>query len=109
LVQVIVPPTVIETGFGEYAVVVNVDEPLTIDTGVPVAVDGADGVEPQAMVKPINPATTLNRSLMCFSIRWGRRKGVATSEHPAILTICEGNADCNAFFVSENSNAFLTA
>jgi hypothetical protein len=84
LVQVIVPPTAIETGFGEYAVVVKVDEPLTIDTGVPVAVDGADGVEPQAMVKPINPATTLNRSVMCFSIRWGHRKGVATSEHPAI-------------------------
>jgi len=80
--QVTVPPTEIETGFGAYAVVVSVDELATIETGVPVVVvfDGDDGeLEPQPIVKPINPASTLNRNLMCLSIQRAHRKGVATS------------------------------
>jgi hypothetical protein len=40
-VHVTVPPTATVTGFGEYAVVVSVDDPDTIDTGVPVVVVGA--------------------------------------------------------------------
>jgi hypothetical protein len=35
-VHVTLPPTAIDTGFGEYAVVVIVDDPLTIETGVPL-------------------------------------------------------------------------
>ena len=50
-VHVTVPPTATVTGFGEYAVVVSVDDPETIDTGVPVVVgavvDGEDE-EPHA-------------------------------------------------------------
>jgi hypothetical protein len=89
LVQVTVPPTEIETGLGEYAVVVNLDEPLTIETGVPVVLfvvvvvvvfDGAEGeLDPQPIVKAINPVSTLNRNFMCLSIPAGHRKGVATS------------------------------
>ena len=40
-VHVTAPPTATVTGFGEYAVVVSVDDPDTIDTGVPVVVVGA--------------------------------------------------------------------
>jgi len=40
-VHVTVPPTATVTGFGEYAVVVSVDDPDTIETGVPVVVVGA--------------------------------------------------------------------
>jgi len=40
-VQVTVPPTATVTGFGAYAVVVSVDDPDTIDTGVQVVVVGA--------------------------------------------------------------------
>jgi hypothetical protein len=36
LTHVTVPPALIVTGFGEYAVVVRFDEPATIDTVVPV-------------------------------------------------------------------------
>jgi hypothetical protein len=81
LVQVTAPPTEIETGFGEYAVVVKVDEPFTMETGVPVVpVDGEDGeLDPQPIVNPINPASTLNRNFMCLSIPRAHRKGVATS------------------------------
>jgi len=73
LVQVTVPPTATETGFGENAVVVNVDEPFTMETGVPVVpvvpVDGEDGeLDPQPTVNAINPASTLNRNLMYVSI-----------------------------------------
>ena len=46
LVHVTVPPTLTLIGFGEYAVVVSVVDPDTIDTGVPVVVgavvDGDD-------------------------------------------------------------------
>jgi hypothetical protein len=67
LVHVIVPPTATAIGFGEYAVVVKVDEPATIDTGVPVTpFDGADGeLDPQPTVKPITPAMMLKRIFMC--------------------------------------------
>jgi len=70
LVQVTVPPTATETGFGEYAVVVNVDEPFTMETGVPVVpVYGEDGeLDPHPTVNAINPASTLNRNLMYVSI-----------------------------------------
>jgi hypothetical protein len=34
-VQVTVPPTATEIGFGAYAFVVRSDEPLTMDAGVP--------------------------------------------------------------------------
>jgi hypothetical protein len=49
-VHVTLPPTATITGFGEYAVVVRVDAPLTIPTGVPFPLgvgvgDGVDGVE----------------------------------------------------------------
>ena len=40
LVQVIVAPGAMFIGFGAYAVVVRVDAPRTIDTGVPVPGDG---------------------------------------------------------------------
>jgi len=43
-IHVTVPPTDTVTGFGEYAVVVRLDEPLTIETRVPVGVGvGVDG------------------------------------------------------------------
>ena len=76
LVHVTVPPTEIETGFGEYAVVVNVDEPFTMETGVPVVpFDGEDGeLDPQPIANPINPTSTLNRNFMCFSIPTAHRK-----------------------------------
>jgi hypothetical protein len=49
LVHVTVAPTDTVTGFGEYAVVVSVDDPVTIDTGVPdvgdVVVDGEDELQ----------------------------------------------------------------
>jgi len=50
LVQVTLPPTATVTGLGEYAVVVMLDAPPTIDTGVPLpppdgGFDGLDGVE----------------------------------------------------------------
>lgn len=80
-VHVIVPPTEIAIGFGEYAVVVNVDELATIDTGVPVLLfpEGVDGeLEPQPTARPINPAKIPIRSLMLFSIRSADRKGIAT-------------------------------
>ena len=51
LVHVTVPPTATVTGFGEYAVVVSVDDPDTIDTGVPVvagAVGDGEDEEPHA-------------------------------------------------------------
>ena len=50
LVHVTVPPVATVTGFGEYAVVVSVVDPETIETGVPdvgVVVDDDD--EPQAV------------------------------------------------------------
>ena len=48
-VHVTVPPTATVTGFGEYAVVVSVDDPDTIDTGVPVVVGAVvNGEEPHA-------------------------------------------------------------
>ena len=79
MVQVTDPPTLIEIGFGEYAVVVRVDELATIDTGVPLPpVSGVEGeLEPQPMLKMIRPARILNRSLMLFSIRTADRKRVA--------------------------------
>jgi hypothetical protein len=79
-VQVTVPPTEIETGFGEYAVVVSVDELATIETGVPVSpFVGEDGeLDPQPIANPINPASTLNRNFMYLSIPRAHRKGVAT-------------------------------
>jgi hypothetical protein len=80
-VQVTVPPTEMETGFGEYAVVVSVDEPFTMETGVPVVgFDGEDGeLDPQPIANPITPASTLNRNFICLSIPRAHRKGVATS------------------------------
>jgi hypothetical protein len=79
-VHVIVPPTEIVTGFGEYAVVVKVDELATIDTGVPLLFpEGVDGeLDPQPMARPINPAKIPIRSLMLFSIRRANRKDIAT-------------------------------
>ena len=80
LVHVTVPPTLIEMGLGEYAVVVRFDELATIDTGVPLPpVSGVEGeLEPQPMLKIIRPARILNRSLMLFSIRTAYRKRAAT-------------------------------
>jgi hypothetical protein len=43
-VHVTVPPTATVSGLGEYAFVVRVDAPLTIDTGVPDAPGDGDGV-----------------------------------------------------------------
>jgi hypothetical protein len=55
-VHVTVPPTLTVTGFGEYAVVVNVDDPDTIDTDVPDGVAGdVDGDEEPHAVKRLNP------------------------------------------------------
>jgi hypothetical protein len=81
-VQVTDPPTEIETGFGEYAVVVSVDEPFTMETGVPgvVGFDGEDGeLDPQPIANPISPASMLKRNFICLSISRAHRKGVATS------------------------------
>ena len=98
LVQVTVPPTATETGLGEYAVVVSVDEPFTIETGVPVVVgvfDGDDGeLDPQPIVKTINPASTLNRNFMCVSIPGAHRKAVATSGARVFPHNLQGN--CNS-------------
>ena len=44
-IHVTVPPTDTVTGFGEYAVVVRLDEPLTIETRVPVGVGVGVGVD----------------------------------------------------------------
>jgi len=81
---------------------------------VPVTVvppEGADGesYELQPTESVINPATTPNRSLILFSIRRGDRKGVATSMR-ALIDECRNKTRIHhAFFVSENSNSFLTA
>ena len=73
LIHVIVSPTPMAIGFGAYAVFVNTDAFLTMDTGVPVTPvppDGVDGeYELQPTVKPINPATMLKRNLILISIR----------------------------------------
>jgi hypothetical protein len=45
LVHVTIVPAVTVTGFGEYAVVVSVDDPATIDTVVPAPDEGDDGEE----------------------------------------------------------------
>jgi hypothetical protein len=58
LVHVTVPPTEMLTGFGEYAFVVSVDDPLTIDTGVPVAPD--EGVVGE--FDDPHPLKTINKS-----------------------------------------------
>lgn len=56
-IHVTVPPTATLTGFGAYAVVVNLDDPLTIDTFVPGvgigegAAGGIDDDDPHASVK----------------------------------------------------------
>jgi hypothetical protein len=109
-VQVTVPPTEMETGFGEYAVVVKLDEPLTIETGVPVVpFDGEDGeLDPQPTANPINPASTLNRNFICLSIPTAHRKGVATLSGRSWPVFCSKNAaparDC-----FRNSKFFLSA
>src|SRR5262249_4619635 len=110
LVQVTVPPTEIETGFGEYAVVVKVDEPLTMETGVPaVPSDGEDGeLDPQPIVNAINPASTLNRNLMCLSIQRAHRKGVATSVRAYSGVFCPKNA-ASPLRCFRNLKSFLPA
>lgn len=65
-VHVTVPPTAMATGFGEYAVVVSVDEPLTIDTGVPVTI-GEVGDELQPIARIRKAAAEAIRRLMQYS------------------------------------------
>jgi hypothetical protein len=68
LVHITEPPTGTVIGFGEYAVVVNVDEPATMDTETlePVvgvgAVDGED--EPHAREMLNMTVTRINRKLI---------------------------------------------
>jgi hypothetical protein len=94
---VIVSPAAIDIGLGAYAVFVNVDAWLTIDTGVPVTPvppDGVDGeYELQPTAKPISPARMPNRNFIFISIRRDHRKGVATFPHACISGICEQNSD----------------
>jgi hypothetical protein len=94
LTHVIVSPTPMAIGFGAYAVFVNTDAFLTMDTGVPVAPvppDGVDGeYELHPMLTPINPATMPSRNVIFFSIRlrhiakalpfqaYGRRRDLRT-------------------------------
>jgi hypothetical protein len=84
LIQLTVSPAEIVIGFGAYAVFVNVAAWLTMDTGVPVTLvppDGEDGeYELHPMVRPITPATMLNRNIMLFSIHPGYGKRVATMQ-----------------------------
>jgi hypothetical protein len=70
-VQVTLPPTPTVMGFGANAVVVMMDAPLTIVTGVPPAPGagddgvGVDGDElPHAVSKRINPVTDSKRTIM---------------------------------------------
>jgi hypothetical protein len=71
LVHVTVAPTDTVTGFGEYAVVVSVDDPVTIDTGVPdvgdVVVDGED--ELQATERVNRKMTSAVRTSMSNLLR----------------------------------------
>jgi hypothetical protein len=110
-VQVTVPPTEIETGFGEYAVVVSVDELATIEAGVPVfPFDGEDGeLDPQPTANPINPASTLNRNFMYFSIPRAHRKGVATSPKRNSCCFIQENVISRAFVCFRISKSFLSA
>ena len=72
--------------------------------------DGVAGeFELHPMVKPINPATMLKRSLMLFSIRRAHRKGIATSKCERIVGIPEQTSSRNVFFVSENLKSFQVA
>jgi hypothetical protein len=70
LVHVTVPPTDTVIGFGEYALVVNVVAPMTIDACAPVAggVAGEAGDDedepPQATVNPNSSAPNAIRNLM---------------------------------------------
>ena len=108
LVHVTVPPAEIETGFGEYAVVVKVDEPLTIETGVPAFPDGEDGeLAPQPMAKPMNPASMPSRNFMLFSNRARHRKGVATSNRAGSSRSSSKVRVSTAFVVNENAKFFL--
>ena len=74
LIHVMVSPAAIDIGFGAYAVFVNTDAFLTMETGVPVTPvppDGVDGeYELQPTVKAISPAMMPSRNLILFSIRW---------------------------------------
>jgi len=69
--QVTIPPTASTIGFGEYAVVVNDDEPLTIDTGVPELFEGIVGEddEPQAAEAMSAPQVMISRMFTLFPLR----------------------------------------
>jgi hypothetical protein len=105
-----VPPGAIEIGLGAYAVVVNVDDPRTIETGVPVMLLPPEGDEgdPQPTLKPISPATMLSRSLMLFSIRCVRAKSLPCS-HAAAPRVLRAKSSDHALPGSEKSKSFLTA
>ena len=68
LVHVTEPPTGTVIGFGEYAVVVNVDAPATIEAGTVEPVDGVGDVdgedEPHAIETLKISATRINRKLI---------------------------------------------
>jgi hypothetical protein len=65
-VQLTVVPTATLIGFGEYALVVSVDDPLTIETGVPlVGVGDVDGLEElQAAAEKIRAAASISRTFI---------------------------------------------
>jgi hypothetical protein len=76
--HVAVPPTATTTGLGEYAVVVNADEPLTIETCVPEPFEGVvgDDEELQAAEAMSAPAAIVSRIFMrCFSLSYLTRQG----------------------------------
>jgi hypothetical protein len=79
-IQVTVPPTATVTGFGENAVVVSVDDPETMDTGMPdvgAVVDGEDELHAEARVntkmasavRTIMKTSCVDRSQSCCLIR----------------------------------------
>jgi hypothetical protein len=85
LVQDTVPPTATTTGLGAYAVVVSVEEPLTIDAATvelddDVVGDGVAGVDcPQASDEARISPTTAIRNLMATT---SRRRASQTRRPP---------------------------
>jgi hypothetical protein len=78
--QVAVPPTANTIGFGEYAVVVNAEEPLTIDTLFTDGVEGVIGLddEPHAAEAISTTDISISRIFMLAPVV-GRARGLPQS------------------------------
>jgi hypothetical protein len=95
LVQVTVEPGATFTGFGAYAVVVKLDDPGTIDTGVPLPVPpdgpmvGPEDDEPQPTDDASINRKRPNRSLIFFSN--------SPARHARVLPVGVTRVRCGVF------------